>query len=345
MKKLLYVFAVLNLTGTSMINVNAKIKNNDQNLQVFATINKAEANEFGDLHYLVPNTSHRYHWCLRFYMTPAIYNMLLLTAEESWNWWRWHSWWDPMSRFYKLFLGDESEQSYPTWYSNAIIQYNEIIKQYDAFYHVDFNNILKLWLQKNYKYFYNVFWGKTFHTNIYDYPSMPHNLTPEERETFLQKKWRKTGIVMNIPFLYNQDLTTQNKWAIDVANLRIFPQIKGINPLFYYYNVLLEGESNVVVPRLLLPNEAGVSSVSATDPRVKRDILRAFFSALNPPQKLRERHYYSVEQSSLRDKEIHVYNPGGYPTLIRFKFGLLAPSGEPYSKIFRVGFYLTTPPK
>ena len=61
MKKLLCIFTVLNLTASSVININMKIKNNNQNLQDAETINKANANEFGDLHKLVPNTAHRYH--------------------------------------------------------------------------------------------------------------------------------------------------------------------------------------------------------------------------------------------------------------------------------------------
>ena len=120
----------------------------------------------------------------------------------------------------------------------------------------------------------------------------------------------------------------------------MFPQIKGINTLFYYYS---QAHSTNARPIILLPNETGASYVPADDPRVKRDILRAFFSALNPPQNLRERHYYHIEKSSLRDKEIHKFNLGGRPTYIGFNFGLNPLGIPPYSSLFYIGFYLTNP--
>lgn len=337
MKKLLCIFTVLNLTASSVININMKIKNNNQNLQDAETINKANANEFGDLHHLVPSTAHRYHWYLRFYMTPAIYNMFLLTIKQSLHFWR-----NPTSRFYNLFLGNGSEKSYPTWYNNAVVQYNEIIKQYDAFYHIDFSSVFKLWLEKNYKYFYDVFLGKTYSTNICDYLDMPDDPTPKQREKFLQTEWRKTGVVMNIPFAYNRDLTTQNKWTIDENNLRMFPQEKGVRPLFYYYSEPFVSDP-LLAPVLILPNETGESFVPADQPQVKRDIIRVYLSALNPPQNLRERHYYKISPASLKDKTIHDIG-GGAATPIAFRFGLERPAGQFYKSLFYIRFYLANPP-
>lgn len=245
-KQILNYVASLSIVASSITSATAWINSENYNLQEYESSNKAEANEYGDPTKLIPGTSHQYHWYLRFYITPAIYNVLNLTAKEVLKGEI------PVVAFYNIFLGDNSK-NYPSWYENAVSQYKTIVNQYNAIYYVDFNMIFKNWLSQNYKYFFNVLLGKEFKTDIYKYPNMPPGVTPQIRKIFLQKVWRKNGIVMNIPFTYDPKLATTNKWTIDKTNLRLFPQIEGIQTIFYYYT--LYDSSDNTPPVILLPNK------------------------------------------------------------------------------------------
>ena len=122
----------------------------------------------------------------------------------------------------------------------------------------------------------------------------------------------------------------------------MFPQEKGVRTLFYYYSEPFVSDP-LLAPVLILPNETGESYVPADQPQVKRDIIRAFLNALNPPQNLRERHLYKIVKSSLKDKTIHDLG-GGAATSIAFRFGLERPAGYFYSSLFYIRFYLANPP-
>lgn len=319
MRKLISTFSILSFLSTSIISDTALINNRHQNLQEFEAVNRAEANEYGNSNKLVPGTEHRYDWYLRFYMTPAIYNMLLLTAitHETTS----HH---PMYEFYNLFLGEDSKFHYPSWYNSAVAQYKAIMTQYDNFYHTDFTAILRLWLQNNYKYFYSIFLGLNTDLNIYNYKNLP--TSSYEKQMFLQTMWRQNGVVLNIPFIYG--LAAADKWTIDKSNVRIFPQIEGIETLFYYYSR----------PIILIKNIKGQEKVLAKD--AIHEILTAFFTALNPPLKLRALNYYAINNSSLQDKEIYQANSGMFPTTIVFNFGIYEHDRTPFRQHFDIKFYL-----
>ena len=321
MKKLIATFSILNFLGTSITSNAALINNKKENLEQFEAINKAEANEYGNSNKLVPGTSHRYDWYLRFYMTPAIYNMLLLTAlHETTS----HH---PMFEFYNLFVGEDSKFHYPAWYNSAVAQYKAVMTQYDNFYHTDFTAILRLWLQNNYKYFYSIFLGQNTDLNIYNYKNLP---TSEYRkEWFLQTVWRQNGVVLNIPFIYG--LAGPNKWTIEKSNLRIFPQVEGIETLFYYYSR----------PIILIRNIWGKDKVLAKN--AVHEIDTAFLNALNPPLKLRTLSYYHIDNNSLQEKEIYQANSGLMPTSIVFNFGIYPKGTTPFVQHVNVKFYLTNP--
>lgn len=318
MRKLISTFSILSFLSTSIISDTALINNRNQNLQEFEAVNQAEANEYGNSDKLVPGTQHRYDWYLRFYMTPAIYNMLLLTAKETSE--EKH----PMADFYNVFLGEDSKFHYPAWYNSAVSQYKAIMTQYNNFYHTDFTAILRLWLQNNYKYFYSIFLGENTDLNIYNYKNMPTSL--QEKETFLQTIWRQNGVVLNIPFIYG--LAAANKWTIDRSNVRIFPQIEGIETLFYYYSR----------PIILVRNIWGKDKVLAKNAIHEIDV--AFLNALNPPLKLRTLSYYEIDNSSLQDKEIYQANSGMFPTTIVFNFSIYEHDSRPIPQHFDIKFYL-----
>ena len=331
MKKLLTSLATITLIGNFAVSLTAWTNQfgfNNQNLQDFQATNKVDANEFGNPASLVPSTTHRTEWYLRFYMNPAIYNMLSLTATAS------HTFQNPAQHFWQFFLGEAGKSpEYGTW-NQAITQYENLIQSYDTLYGqtVNFSTIFQHWLTNNWSNFYKIFIGLDFSTNIYRHYNLPPSLTVDERRTFLDQYWRDLGIVMNIPFKFNQ---TNKQWSIDLNNLRIFPQIEGIQSIYYYYSA-----TSNTPPTLDLPNPDKVSEKRAVE--IRQDIYNAFLNAINPPRNMRNAFWYSNDRRSLQNVIIHKRSWIGYPAAtINFNYELHRPIFYVTDQ-FAIKFYLSS---
>ena len=259
MKKLLLILSTISLVSssslTSTIWVN-QLAAKHQNLQNWAETNTVNTNEYG-----AKNVFGVKGFYIRFYMTPAIYNMLCIAALNAkvYN--------DPAFHFYQFFLGETGKSPiYGTW-GQVIKLYDGIIENYNkefASYGIDFGQLFKNWLIHNWDTFYNILLGYDTTTNNWNF--YPFSLDEPSSQNKLEGYWRAKGAILNIPFSLNKNTHT---WNINKTNLRIYPQLRGIEPVLYYYQSVLP-DKNVKNPEIY---------VNSPKPGLKRMTVKELFYA------------------------------------------------------------------
>ena len=330
MKKLLTSFTTLTLVAGSVTSTTVwinKFVSNSENLKHFEEVNSVKTNRYG-----LKSAASVEGFYIRFYITPAIYNMLYIAALNA------EIYTDPAFHFYQFFLGETGKSpEYGTWsqvitlYDNLIENYNEEYKSYG----IDFGQTFKNWLIYNWTSFYKIFLGYDTTTNNWEY--YPFHLYKPWSQESLEDYWRAKGVILNIPFSLNKNTHT---WGIDQRNLRIYPQLEEIGPILYYYEIALpdrrfEGpQINVISPK------PGVRRITV-DALRKDDfrILRSFWSDLGIPLSLQSRYYYSYDITKYAHR--HVYRKGkGTTKPIFIKFTLLNDRGERVYEEFPITFWL-----
>lgn len=331
MKQLLTFLSTITLISATVLNTTFFTKfsqkennNNSPHLSLYPTVNLTETNEFGTHVQGVP-AEHKNNFYVRFSMTSAIYNMLNLVAQYA------QREANPGVAFSEFFLKEQDE--YPQW-AYAIKQYNDIMHKYENIYKVNLDQVFKSWLSAQFSYFYNIFTAESLATNILNYNNqIPqfNSMSSTEQTSELVKMWRRTGVVLTIPFHYNN---VNQRWSIPENNIRMFPQVPNILPLTYYYN----GGSTYSTreaPLMYIPVAHDVTAWNLDGTKHFPAIQEAFLNSINCPPTLMR--FYRV---TVRGGIIPAVNTG-HPLGITFTFG----SGGDYSltKIKKIVYFYLQP--
>lgn len=306
MKKLVAILATVPLISATVGNTTCFTRqhNNLQQPSANAAVNVTETNEFGTHVNGIP-AEQKNNFYVRFSMTGAIYNMLNLVAYYAQNEP------NPGVAFSDFFLKEQNE--YPQW-AYAVKQYNDIMSKYQSIYQVNLDAVFKSWLSQQFTYFYNIFTADSLATNILNYnnliPQFGHMSSIEQTKELL-KMWRQTGIVLTIPFHYNN---ASQQWSIPENNVRIFPQVRNILPLTYYYNGGIT-YSTREAPIMYIPVAHDVTAWHLDGGQHFRAIQQAFLNSINCPANLER--FYRVR---IRGGTIPAINTG-HPLGITFTFG------------------------
>ena len=312
MKKLVAILATVPLISATVGNTTCfpRQHNNLQQPSANAAVNVTETNEFGTHVTGIPDAQ-KNNFYVRFSMTGAIYNMLNLVAYYA------QSESSPGLAFSEFFLQEQTQ--YPQW-AHAVKQYNDIMSKYQSIYQVNLDEVLKSWLSAQFSYFYNIFTADSLATNILNYnnliPQFGHMSSIEQTKELL-KMWRQTGVVLTIPFHYNN---ASQQWSIPENNVRIFPQVRNILPLTYYYNGGIT-YSTKEAPIMYIPIAHDVTAWHLDGGQHFRAIQQAFLNSTNCPADLER--FYRVR---IRGGTIPAINTGHHLG-ITFTFG----SGGEYS--------------
>lgn len=306
MKKLVAILATVPLISAPISNTTRfpRQHNNLQQPSANSAVNVTETNEFGTHVTGIPNAQ-KNNFYVRFSMTGAIYNMLNLVAYYAQNEP------NPGVAFSEFFLQEQTQ--YPQW-AHAVKQYNDIMSKYQSIYQVNLDEVFKSWLSQQFTYFYNIFTADYLATNILNYnnliPQFGHMSSIEQTKELL-KMWRQTGVVLTIPFHYNN---ASQQWSIPDNNVRIFPQVRNILPLTYYYNGGIT-YSTREAPIMYIPVAHDVTAWHLDGGQHFRAIQQAFLNSINCPANLER--FYRVR---IRGGTIPAINTG-HPLGITFTFG------------------------
>ena len=308
MKKLLIILSTFSLVSSSSLVSTTwvnQLGTNHQDLQNWAETNTVNTNEYGSR-----NAGIQKGFYIRFYITPAIYNMLSLAAYDA------NTLPDSAFHFYQFFLGETGKSPiYGTW-GQVITQYNNIIEHYNEEYKtygIDFGQIFRNWLNSNWSFFYKTLFGDDTSYNNWDYYPFP--LDRPSTPTRLTAYWRLHGIILNIPFSLNN-----GTWKVDRTNFRIYPQLEGIEPILYYYNIILP-DGKEEEPQINVPSpKKGASKVKAKALLAAGNyILKSFWSDLGVPPSLAIRTNYDYDENRYANQYIYRRGKGkSEPIAINF---------------------------